>query len=343
MMNPTPPENEPVWTFRGYQLKASEFNTAMVHFFRAEVQRANVWRQRLDTTTNWAVVTTGAALTYSFNDGPNTHLVILINLLLVTMFLTIEARRYRFYEVWSSRVRLMETDFYAAMLVPPFRPAADWGESLAENLLHPHFTISFWEALGRRYRRNYIWIYAILAVAWMAKLILLPEPAANFAEVVSRAAIGTGGGEVVFTGWALFNVLLLVTGILTSRLHEATGEVLPQFDLGTVDINGKEEDSKKRAWFRYTRRRQQLMAWIISNEVDPLTKRILAEMRRGLTKFEGEGQYTHAKHPVLMCALTVTEVPHLKSIVSEVDPNAFLIVTPAAEILGKGFVPLKEK
>jgi uncharacterized membrane protein len=37
---------EPVWTYRGYQLRASEFTTAMVHLFRAEVQRANMWRQR---------------------------------------------------------------------------------------------------------------------------------------------------------------------------------------------------------------------------------------------------------------------------------------------------------
>jgi len=49
---------EPVWTYRGYRLKTSEFVTAMVHLFRAEIQRANVWRQRLDTTTNWAVVAT---------------------------------------------------------------------------------------------------------------------------------------------------------------------------------------------------------------------------------------------------------------------------------------------
>ena len=40
---------EPVWTYRGYKLGSSEFVTAMVHLFRAEVQRANVWRQRLDT------------------------------------------------------------------------------------------------------------------------------------------------------------------------------------------------------------------------------------------------------------------------------------------------------
>ena len=134
-------------------LRAGEFNTAMVHFFRAEVQRANVWRQRLDATTNWAVVTTGAAISIAFAQAGN-QVVILLNMLLVTMFLIIEARRYRYYELWSSRVRLMETDFFAAMLVPPFQPSPDWAESLAENLLHPHFPISNCEAIGRRLRRN---------------------------------------------------------------------------------------------------------------------------------------------------------------------------------------------
>ena len=80
------PEEEPVWTYRGYRLRASEFKTAMVHFFRAEIQRANVWRQRLDTTTNWAVVTTGAAITIAFNQSGH-HAVILLNTLLVTLFL----------------------------------------------------------------------------------------------------------------------------------------------------------------------------------------------------------------------------------------------------------------
>jgi uncharacterized membrane protein len=68
----------------------------MVHFFRAEVQRANVWRQRLDTTTNWAVLTTGAAISYAFGDPGSLHVVILLNLVFVTMFLYIEARRYRY-------------------------------------------------------------------------------------------------------------------------------------------------------------------------------------------------------------------------------------------------------
>jgi uncharacterized membrane protein len=141
---------EPVWTYRGYKIKSGEFVTAMVHFFRAEIQRANVWRTRLDTTTNWAVVVTGATLSIAFGQSTVHHSVVLLNTLLVLWFLFIEARRYRYYELWSYRVRLMETDFYAAMLVPPFHPSPEWAENLAENLLTPSFPISMREAFGRR-------------------------------------------------------------------------------------------------------------------------------------------------------------------------------------------------
>lgn len=98
-----PTSDEPVWTYRGYSIKSSEFVTAMVHFFRAEVHRANIWRQRLDTTTNWSVVATGATLSFAFSQSEIHHAIIILNTLLVTLFLFIEARRYRYYELWSYR------------------------------------------------------------------------------------------------------------------------------------------------------------------------------------------------------------------------------------------------
>src|SRR3989337_395437 len=105
-MSETYPPQEPVWTYRGYQLKASEFTTAMAHYYRAEMQRANVWRQRLDNTTNWAVITAGAAISFALGSPNNHHGVILLNTLLITLFLYLEARRYRYYELFSSRGRL---------------------------------------------------------------------------------------------------------------------------------------------------------------------------------------------------------------------------------------------
>ena len=161
---------EPVWTYRGYRLKTSEFVTSMVHLFRAEIQRANVWRQRLDTTTNWAVVFTGATLSIAFSQPTSHHGVIILNVLLVTWFLLIEARRYRYYELWSYRVRLMETDFFCGHACSPVSLLhPEWAESLAEKLLAPSFPISVWEAFGRRLRRNYLFIYLILGFRGLQK------------------------------------------------------------------------------------------------------------------------------------------------------------------------------
>ena len=80
------------------KLAPAEFNTAMVHFYRGEIQRSNIWRNRLDTTTNWAVITAGATLSFVFSSPQNPHFAIPINTLLVSIFLFREARRYRYYE-----------------------------------------------------------------------------------------------------------------------------------------------------------------------------------------------------------------------------------------------------
>src|SRR5258705_13302074 len=91
------------------RMSPAEFNAAIVHFYRGEVQRSNTWRNRLDTTTNWAVLTAGATLSFAFSSAANPPFVILINSLLIVFFLLMEARRYRYYELCSSRVRVIET------------------------------------------------------------------------------------------------------------------------------------------------------------------------------------------------------------------------------------------
>ncbi len=341
--------NEPVWTYRGYHLKGSEFTTAMVHLYRGEVQRANVWRQRLDSTTNWAVLTAGAAISFALGNATGHHGVIILNTLLVTLFLFIEARRYRYYELFASRVRLMETDFFAAMFVPPFGPAADWAESMAENLLHPHFTISIWEAVGRRFRRNYMWIFVVLGIAWVAKSALFPTPLTTWSEFVQRSAIGTIPGEIVIIAGVLFVGIVFAVGLGTVGLQHATGEVLPRYaDSGVAhtlsaifEDDGTKPKKDRTAWYRGGGKRAQLVALIIGGKnSEGLSKSILSELQRGATKLEGTGAYTGQPHPVLLVALTVTEVNHLKALVSAADPAAFVIVVPAQEVFGRGFQPL---
>jgi uncharacterized membrane protein len=342
--------NEPVWTYRGYRLRGSEFTTAMVHLYRGEVQRANVWRQRLDSTTNWAVITAGAAISFALGNASGHHGVIILNMLLITLFLFIEARRSRYYELFASRVRLMETDFFAAMFVPPFGPAADWAESMAENLLHPHFTISMWEALAGASGAIICGSYIVLALAWVAKSALFPAPLTTWQEFVERSAIGPISGIIVIMAGILFLITVFAVGLGTVGLQHATGEILPRYaDSGVAHTLSAifESDSAKpkgdrRAWYRSSVKRTQLVALIIGGQnSEQLSRSILDKLQRGVTRLEGTGAYTGKSHPVLLVALTMTEVNHLKAVVSESDPAAFVIVVPAQEVLGRGFEPLR--
>ncbi len=337
---------EPVWSYRGYHMKSSEFVTAIVHLFRAEIQRANVWRQRLDTTTNWAVVATGAALSISFSQPTVHHGVIILNTLLVTGFLFIEARRYRYYELWSYRVRLMETDFFAAMLVPPFRPSPEWAESLAENLLSPSFTISMWEAFGRRLRRNYLWVYLMLGAAWIGKTYLFPNPATSINELISRASIGPISGHIVVVLGMVFYALLALLAIGTLGMNKATGEILPRFGQESHGMDLDTETLYPKAgkdWLHRNRRRKQYLAYIVTDKPDEVSKCIMNDLKRGVTALQGLGMYTGKGRTVLMCALTTTEVNSLKAAAAKHDPQAFMILSPAQEILGRGFAPLQEE
>ena len=339
----TPPNqpHEPVWTYRGYELHAGEFNTAMVHLFRAEVSRANVWRQRLDTTTNWAVITTGAVISLAFTQGTVSHLVILLNLLLLTIFLIIEARRYRYYELWSSRVRMMETDFFAAMLVPPFKPSADWAEGLAESLLQPQFPISELEALGRRLRRNYLWIYLVVGTAWLGRLALFPTPAHSINDVFQHAAVDNLSGKWIVSVVGIFYILLFLLAFVTIGLRRASGEVLARYDVADFDF--EKRFAKGEIWFKGGRRRKELLTLIVTDRPKEVTKCILEKMHRGATLVSAEGAYTHERRAILMVALTVTEIPQLKALIAEAAPNSFVVIVPAQNIFGGGFMPLEEE
>lgn len=218
------------------KLSSSDFNTAMVHFYRGEIQRSNTWRNRLDTTTNWAVLTAGATLSFAFSSPQNPHFVIIINSILIAYFLVMEARRYRYYELWSSRVRVIETSYLAQMLKFDKVTNDEWADALSEDLLTPHFTISEWEAIGRRLRRNYLWIFVLLASSWNLKVYMHPVPAHDFDEFLTRAAVGVVPGGIIFAIGVVFNTALLIFAIATVRLREATGEVLPHHEFSFMRV-----------------------------------------------------------------------------------------------------------
>ena len=78
-------------------------------------------------------------------------------------------------------------------------------------------------------------------------------------------------------------------------------------------------------------------AYIISLKSDVISKRILMDMDRGVTELKGKGLYTGNDRPVLLCVLRSRDVPHLKQIVSEIDPEAFIFISDVREAFGEGF------
>src|SRR5256712_2132957 len=106
---------------------------ALAHLYRGEVYRSTAWRTRLDSTTNWAVVTTGIALSATFSSAEASPLPMVLVGLIVSVFLLFEARRYRYFNVWRARTRLLETDFYAPMIRGEgVQLGAGWAQLLAK-------------------------------------------------------------------------------------------------------------------------------------------------------------------------------------------------------------------
>ncbi len=106
--------------------------TALAHLYRGEVYRSTVWRTRLDTTTNWSVVTLGVALSITFSTPEASPLPLILVGILIMLFLSLEARRYRYFNVWRARARWMERHLFVPILRDgDLRTEAGWQELLA--------------------------------------------------------------------------------------------------------------------------------------------------------------------------------------------------------------------
>lgn len=195
-----------------------EFITLLSHFHRAEIARMAGWRDRIDRTTNWAITVVAATLSVSLSTPTAHHGVLLFAMLLIFLLLTIEARRYRFYDIYRARVRLLECDYFAQAFAPRPEHTTQWLATLGEDLRSPRFLTTFPDALARRLRRNYLWLFLALGGAWGLKTAWIrgangsaPEHfAADAAEWVGAMAIGLVPGWLVLLALSAFFAVLLL-------------------------------------------------------------------------------------------------------------------------------------
>ncbi|GGL42620.1 membrane protein [Halarchaeum grantii] len=196
---------------------------AMAHLYRGEIHRMKYWRERLDETTNWAVIVMAAVLTWAFSSPDNPHYIVLIGIATLGVFLTVEARRYRGYDIWRSRVRTLQENVWAVGLDPETEVAnPEWRERLGADYRTPTIKITAEEAIAHRLRRIYLPLFTVLLVAWLVRITAFsPESA------LDTAAVGVIPGTLVVAVVATF-VLGALAVAFRPRTWHARGELLEE-------------------------------------------------------------------------------------------------------------------
>lgn len=195
-------------------LTRTETITAVIHYYRAESARALAWRERLDRTTNWAVAATAAFLGFAFSHPEITHAAFVFGLAMVYILLIVEARRFRFYDAYEYRVRLLHQEFVANILKGrlDLSPEALWRTDLADDLLHPRYKMTTMQAVGQRIHANYIYLFGVLLAGWMLKIKLHPLIARSWRQYLDQAAIGELPGF-----WPLLFMVVFAAHLLYLR------------------------------------------------------------------------------------------------------------------------------
>jgi uncharacterized membrane protein len=202
-------------------------DAAMAQLYRGELSRSDKWRTRLDTTTNWALTTTAAVISFGFANPASPHVTFIVGIWMVFTYLVIEARRYRYYDLWNRRVRLLEDGYWAPRLRhEPLDP--DAMRELAVELTRPQIQLSFFSAVSTRLNRAYGPIFIVLLLSWFVKVYSYPEAPKTFGEFVRRAHVGPVPGGLVMG--LLFLMCLLASYLFISSffVRAPMGELRPR-------------------------------------------------------------------------------------------------------------------
>ena len=157
--------------------------------------------------------------------------------------------------------------------------------------------------------------------------------------LVFSAGTSTGGSEIVVrllkltwrnvsvgAFWLAFDVMVaLLTGIVLKDVTRTLYTGITVFITSQVlDVVVYRFDYSK-------------VALIISKEYEQVALQIGKKLQRGATLLRGEGAYSHADTKVILTAVKRQQLAELKELVTNIDPNAFIIVQEAHQVLGDGF------
>lgn len=157
--------------------------------------------------------------------------------------------------------------------------------------------------------------------------------------IVFSSGHSTGGSDIVvrlmkkrwpYVSMGIFTTIFdLVISVATGIVFEDISNAL--YCGLSVFVTGRVVDAVLYR-FDYSK-----VAMIVTKHHEQVAKRLGDELRRGATFLEGEGSYSHQKTKVVLTAVKQHQITEMKDIVAEIDPDAFIIVQEAHQVLGDGF------
>lgn len=150
----------------------------------------------------------------------------------------------------------------------------------------------------------------------------------------------SGGSDIVgrilnhYRGVSISQAYLITDGIIVLASGFAFGWDRALYGLCVIYISGLAAEMVSEGSSIYR------TVFIITAKPQEVTDRICSLLERGVTLVDGRGGYTGLPRTMLYCVLTRAEINVMKTIVSEIDPDAFMVIGQANEALGEGFRPL---
>lgn len=161
--------------------------------------------------------------------------------------------------------------------------------------------------------------------------------------LIFRSRATSGGTDIVamiinkYTGLPLGQLLIIVDSVIVLIGLAAFGDwKIPLYSWIVIFITGKVIDITLRG-ISYEK-----TMFIISDKHEEIRQKIIVDLDRGGTMFVGKGMYSEQEKNMIYTNVSRREYQILKDYIRETDPDAFVTVIDANEILGHGFKPLKE-
>lgn len=224
-----------------------------------------------------------------------------------------------------------------------------WLTNIALNV--PVF-FAAWKVKGKRFiGRTLVGTFLLSAWLYVIPPIDLTQGdyilAAVFGGVIGGAGMGlillakatTGGTDMVATliqhyvrHYSIVQILQILDALVVLCGFYVFGIRAALYAIVAIFITSKVSDALMEG-FKFSK-----AAFIITDKYELVAKRILEDLERGVTGLMAKGMYSGADKCMLYCVVSQKEIVRVKEIVAEVDPNAFVIVSDAREVLGEGFL-----